>query len=262
MSRYVYMMRPLITLGFLLLCCLLLYAQDEVVAGGDANSQILQILKTMPQGGGYSATARATRDLQSAVQVYGGTLDVRPAAARSTYCSGATYLVFIQAIQRLLPRSQVAGGLAEALAIRGQPDGVGVWGRWNANGPGTACLFNELRLGRNFTSFDEARPGDFMKIFWTDAVGTREHGHSVIYVSQGTVNGVETVRFWSSNKPGGYGYKVVPRSRISHAIFSRLETPSNITGSVRLERKNGYLAGLVTNESSMREALDRSGITH
>ena len=100
-----------------------------------------------------------------------------------------------------------------------------------------------------------------MKIFWTDAVGTREHGHSVIYLSQGSVNGVETVRFWSSNKPGGYGYKDVPRSRISHAIFSRLETPSNITGFVRLERKNGYLASLVTNESSMTEALDKSGIT-
>jgi hypothetical protein len=255
------MIRHLVNFGLLLLCCLPLHAQEDVVAGGDANSQILQILKTMPQGGGYSATAGATRDLQSAVQVYGGTLNVRPAAARSTYCSGATYLVFIQAIQRLIPRSQVGGGLAEALAIRGQPDGVGIWGRWNANGPGTACLFNELRLGHNFTSFDEAKSGDFMKIFWTDAVGTREHGHSVIYVSKGTVNGVEMVRFWSSNKPGGYGYKEVPRSRISHAIFSRLETPSNITGFVRLEHKNGYLASLVSNESSMKEALDRSGIT-
>jgi hypothetical protein len=255
------MMRPLVTLGVLLLLCSALQAQDDVIAGGDANSQILQILNTMPKGGGYSATAGATRDLQSAVQVNGGSLNVRPSAARSTYCSGATYLVFIQAIQRLVPRSQVGAGLAEALAIKGQPDGVGVWGRWNANGPGTACLFYELRLGRNFTSFDEARPGDFMKIFWTDAVGTGEHGHSVIYVSQGSVNGVETVRFWSSNKPGGYGYKDVPRSRISHAIFSRLENPSNITAFMRLDRKNGYLASLVTNESSMREALDWSGIT-
>jgi hypothetical protein len=254
------MMRPLVTLAVLLLCCSL-QAQDDVVAGRNPNSQILQILNIMPKGGGYSATASATRDLQSAVQVYGGSLIVRPAVARSTYCSGATYLVFIQAIQRLMPGSQVGEPLAEALAIKGQPDGVGVWGRWNANGPGTACLFAELRLGRNFVSFDEAEPGDFMKIFWTDAVGTREHGHSVIYLGKEQVNGVEMVRFWSSNKPGGYGTKEVPRSRISHAIFSRLETPSNITGSMGLNRKNGYLASLVTNESSMREALDRSGIT-
>ena len=71
------MMRPLATLGVLLFCCAPLRAQDDVVIGGDANSQILQILKTMPQGGGYSATASATRDLQSAVQVNGGSLYVK-----------------------------------------------------------------------------------------------------------------------------------------------------------------------------------------
>jgi len=151
--------------------------------------------------------------------------------------------------------------LADALAIKGQPDGVGVWGRWNANGPGTACLFRELRLGHNFTSIDEARPGDFMKIFWTDAVGTREHGHSVIYLGRASVNGVETIRFWSSNKPGGYGEKAVPRSRVFHAIFSRLEAPSNIEGAVSLQRRNEYLAGLIARESSIHEALDQSGIT-
>jgi hypothetical protein len=255
------MIRPLVTLGLLLLCCSPLRAQDDAAAVRDPNYLILSLLNTMPRGGGYSATTGATRDLQSAVQVSGGRLYVNPAAARTTYCSGATYLVFIQAIQRLLPESLVGENLAEALAIKGQPDGVGVWGRWNANGPGTACLFRELRLGHNFTSFDEARPGDFMKIFWNDAVGAREHGHSVIYLGRGTVAGAETIRFWSSNKPGGYGVKEVPRSRIFHAIFSRLEAPSNIVFSVSLPAKNGYLASLITKESSIIEALDEAGIT-
>src|ERR1700736_3126973 len=249
-----------VTFGVLLLLCHSpLGAQDHAFWKRDPNSLILSILHAMPQGGGYLATAGATRDLQSAVYVSGGRLFVKPAAARATYCSGATYLVFIQAIQSLLPDSLVRARVAEALAIKGQPDGVGVWGRWNANGPGTACLFHELRLGRNFTSFDEAKPRDFMKIFWTDAVGSREHGHSVIYLGRATTNGVDTVRFWSSNKPAGYGEKAVPRSRISHAIFSRLETPSNIEGSVTLSRKNGYLSGLVSKESSISEALDQSG---
>jgi hypothetical protein len=255
------MIRPLVSLGLLLLYCSPLRAQDHAVTKSDPNNLILSLLNTMPRGGGYSATSGATRDLQSAVHVTGGRLYVKPAAARATYCSGATYLVFIEAIQRLLPESLVGEHLAEALAIRGQSDGVGVWGRWNANGPGTACLFRELRLGHNFTSFDEAMPGDFMKIFWTDAVGTREHGHSVIYLGRWQVNGVETIRFWSSNKPGGYGVKEVLRSRISHAIFSRLEAPSNIEGSLTLPPKNGYLAGLITRESSISEALDQSGIT-
>ena len=256
------MIRPFITVGLLLvLCTASLHALGGAVDPGNPNQLILALIDKMPQGGGYSATSGATRDLQSAVQVTGGRLSVTPTAARATYCSGATYLVFVQAIQRLLPASGVGESLAQALAVTGQPDGVGVWGRWNANGPGTACLFHELRLGRNFTSFDEAKPGDFMKIFWTDAVGMREHGHSVIYLDRKPLNGVEIIQFWSSNKPGGYGVREVPRSRILHAIFSRLETPSNIEDSVALTQKNGYLAGLITEESSIGEALDQSGAT-
>lgn len=255
------MIRPLVALGLLLLNCSPLFAQIDAATKRDPNNLIVSLLNTMPKGGGYSATSGATRDLQSAVQVTGGRLFVKPAAARATYCSGATYLVFIQALQELLPESLVAENVAEALAIKGQPDGVGVWGRWNANGPGTACLFRELRIGHNFTSFDEARPGDFMKIFWTDAVGMREHGHSVIYLGRRAVNGIETIRFWSSNKPGGYGEKAVPRSRIYYAIFSRLDAPSNIESSVTLPRKNGYLAGLIARESSISEALGESGIS-
>ena len=141
------MTRSLGAVFLLLFCCWPLRAQNLGFASGNPNSLILSLLNSMPRGGGYSATSLATRDLQSAVQVRGGKLDVNPFAARATYCSGATYLVFVRAIQSLLPGSQVGERLAEALAVKGQPDGVGVWGRWNANGPGTACLFRELGLG-------------------------------------------------------------------------------------------------------------------
>jgi hypothetical protein len=173
--------------------------------GGKPNSVILSLIPTMPIGGGYSATTAATRDLQVAVQTRGDKIVVDPFAAKSTYCAGATYMIFVRALQTLLPDSVFAGNVAAAFAIRGQPDGVGVWGRWNANGPGTACLFKELGLGRSFTSFEEAQPGDFMKIFWSSAVGAREHGHSVIYLGRAQRNGLEMIRFWSSNQPNGYG---------------------------------------------------------
>ena len=222
------------------------------------NQRVVALLKSMPSGGGYLATNAATRDLQSAIQVRAGKLEVDPQAARSTYCSGATYLVFVQAIRSSLSGNALEGPLANALAIRGQPDGFGVWGRWNANGPGTACLFRELGLGHNFTSFDAARPGDFMKIFWSDTVGSREHGHSVIYLDRYNLDGIEMIRFWSSNKPGGYGEKSVPRSRIAHAIFSRLETPTNIWRAPELPNRNPYLTRLVSGESSISEALNQS----
>ena len=132
----------MIRLGLLLLLLSPAFAQNVPLSGRDPNYVIVSLLKSMPIGGGYLATDAATRELQSAVQVRGGRLQVNPAAARTTYCSGATYLVFVRAIQLMVPESTLAGALAETLAIKGQPDGVGIWGRWNANGPGTACLFN------------------------------------------------------------------------------------------------------------------------
>jgi hypothetical protein len=236
-------------------------AGAEVLGLGapEPNRVILSILPTMPNGGGYSAAGSATRNLQSAAQVRGGKLNIQPAVARPTYCSGATYLVFLRVLEAYSPGSTITGALAETLSIKGQPDGAGVWGRWNANGPGTACLFHELSIGRNFTSFEDARPGDFMKIFWTDPVGRREHGHSVIYLGKETVNGVEMVRFWSSNQPNGYGEKSVPRTKIAHAIFSRLDSPQKINKALLMPGRNSYLAGLLTHDSSISEAADQSG---
>ncbi len=257
-SRTISLIR-LFSVGLLLLFLSPGRAQNISLTSRNPNEVILKLLTVMPVGGGYSATATATRDLQSAVQAKGGMLRVNPSVAQKTYCSGATYLVFVQALQLLLPQPAFGGGLAEALAVNGQPDGVGVWGRWNANGPGTACLFHELGLGHNFTSFEAAKAGDFMKIFWTGAVGMREHGHSVIYLGREQQNGIEMIRFWSSNKPLGYGEKSVPRTRIAYAIFSRLEMPGNIVRFVSLPPRNRYLAGLLATESSISEALGESG---
>jgi hypothetical protein len=226
----------------------------------DANRSILGLLPSMPSGGGSEASTKSLRDLQRATQVRENKLKIKPWAAKTTYSSGATYLVFLQALQSRLPPSAMSGSLAEALTVKGQPDGVGVWGRWNANGPGIACLFYELRLGPNFTSFEDAQAGDFMKVFFVDAVGRRERSLSMIYLGREQRNGVEMVRIWSSMKPFGYGEAVIPRSRISFAIFSRLENPANIARAPSLPLKNSYLASLLTTDSSKEEAMANSGV--
>jgi hypothetical protein len=148
----------------------------------------------------------------------------------------------------------------DKLMIRDQRDGEGIWGRWNANGPGTARLFHELGLGRNFDNFAEARPGDFMKIFWSNRVGRTESGHSVIFLGTENRLGVEYVRFWSSNVPHGYGEKSVPRSKIAYAIFSRLERPSNLTRIQSAPAVDDYLASLLRKRSSFAEATRKCGI--
>src|SRR2546430_6123409 len=184
----------------------------------------------MPTGGKYSTSRVATIRLQSAAHFESGKFFVLPNAASPSYCSGATYLVFMKTIEALRARGELHLNYdtLDQLMIRNQCDGEGIWGRWNANGPGTARLFFELGLGRNFDDFAEAEPGDFMKIFWSKSVGKTESGHSVVFLGTETRADGEYVRFWSSNVPFGYGEKTVPRTKIAYAIFSRLEKPAHL----------------------------------
>ena len=148
-----------------------------------------------------------------------------------------------------------------ALLINGQRDGEGVWGRWNANGPGTARLFYEMNLGPNFNNLSLARAGDFMKIFWSSAVGRREHGHSVIFLDTEKVNGVDSLRFWSSNIGVGYSEKVVPLAKVGGMVFSRLINPQNLARAATLSPViDPYLASLLTKDSSLPEVHSKCGM--
>jgi hypothetical protein len=258
----------LIDLPVRLLCLTILFAfatpgdSWAQLAPSPLNDVILQQIREMPIGGKYSASRTATIRLQSAAHFESGKFFVLPDAASPSYCSGATYLVFMKTIAALRERGdlQLNYETLDQLMIRGQPDGAGIWGRWNANGPGTARLFYELGLGRNFDDFEEARPGDFMKIFWSPEVGREEHGHSVIYLGMEKRAGLDYVRFWSSNIPFGYGERSVPRTKIVHAIFSRLYAPSNLARIEETPTVDRYLASLERVRSSYAEAKAKCGM--
>src|SRR2546421_3839486 len=231
-------------------------------SAADLNSLVLEQMRKMPSGGKYSVSHFAKIKLQSAAHFESGKFFVIPTKPYVSFCSGATYLVFIKTIEELRDRGQLQLDFAtlNQLIIRDQHDGEGVWGRWNANGPGTARLFYELGLGRNFTDFAQAQPGDFMKIFWNNNVGQRESGHSVIFLGTTTHADGEYVRYWSSNIGMGYGEKEVPRAKIANAIFSRLEIPANLTRINNAPATDSYLASLLRKQSSFAEARQKCGI--
>jgi len=237
-------------------------AAKAQIAPGRYNDLILEQVRQMPSGGKYSASRVATIRLQSAAHFESGKFFVLPDAASPSYCSGATYLVFMKTIEALRARGtlRLDYPTLESLMIRGQRDGEGVWGRWNANGPGTARLFYEMDLGQNFDDFAQAEPGDFMKIFWSPEVGRAEHGHSVIYLGTERRDGMDYVRFWSSNIPSGYGERSVPRTKIVHAIFSRLDSPANLGRSSSVPAVDKYLASLIGTRSSYQEAKSKCGM--
>lgn len=182
---------------------------------------------------------------------------VRPSVAQPSYCSGATYLVFLKAILPELDGIQTREtrmALAERLTIHNQSDGVGIWGRWNSNGPCMAKFFSDTQLGHSFRDYNLARPGDFLKLWWKAPVGRDEAGHSVVFLGFGvTPEGESGLHIWSSNKPLGYGKKVVPLSKISSAMFSRCDRPENIQNVLRLPEKDVFLADMLKRNATKAE---------
>jgi len=230
--------------SFLLAQTLSLFAEDSF------NKSVLAMIEQMPQGGGYAATKIATQNLSASLTTgLEGSLEVHAFTAQPSYCSGATYLVFVKAILPELDKITnltLRFQLVEQMKVRGQVDGVGVWGRWNSNGPCMAKFFKDTNLGYSFCDYQDACPGDFLKIWWRDSVGKDEAGHSVIFLGFSTTDsGEEGIEIWSSNKPLGYGRKVVPYTKIIRHLFSRCHQPENITKILDLPEKDTLLADML-----------------
>jgi hypothetical protein len=227
---------------------------DSKLNPPEPNRAVLQVIRGVSDGGGYSVSSSAFSALRGAVRSKVGSDGEWVAdPARPSFCSGATYVVFLQALQRLVPEKVRGEPMVRALMVQGQPDGTGVWGRWNANGPGTAVLFLDAGLGMNFEQLQKAEPGDFLKIFWNDGVGANERGHSVVYLGRRGNGGGEEIQFWSSNQPSGYGSKWVSLSRVRRLLFSRLERPENIRRILEIPVKDPYLGRLSSGNSDWAE---------
>ncbi len=244
----------------------------------------------MPGGGTYAAYRKerpkherfndlyqTVDDLSKALGVGpGGRLKVKPEKAKNySFCSSATYLLFSKVIGDLQKQgvvtkskalsSEISGVGKTDDVIHGRLDGIGIFGHWNADGPGTAVLFRKLDLGTNFSSYEKARPGDFLKIFWNDKIGKGERGHLVVYLGVSTDG--KSIRVWSSqtkNDDGssGYGTMWVEKSRIKRALFSRLEHPENLAKWLQFsnaEKKSDYLIRIRQTGSDAAEMKSVTG---
>jgi hypothetical protein len=257
-------LRAFVAVGSAVLCVASCAAQG---ISTPFNQRVLEAISRIPEGGNYAVSRAASDALSQAIEIRDGDLKVNPRRAVPSYCSGATYLVFLMALEpelRVLSRQEIGNATLQSLRVSGQPDGVGVWGRWNANGPGTAKLFHDTGMGRSFWDFEATPlPGDFLKLWWKEAIGRDEFGHSVIF-REYTISpeGEKGILVWSSNKPDGYGNKFVPFHRIRHALFSRCEDPQKISHILQLENRDSFLAGMLRRNYPLAEvkALLRSPV--
>lgn len=177
---------------------------------------ILKAVGSFPERGGYYTGGKPNavfskttmQGLHDAYRMGPGDArpDFDPMQAQPSFCSSATYAVLIKAlllwdVKGVIKREAWVNmkpyvGIKDQLNPDGigQDDGVGFWGRANANGPGLGVLVAELKAGVNFTAYrgamsernkewpgevymsdslwcaqdvwQMARPGDLMKIFW------------------------------------------------------------------------------------------------
>ena len=239
--------------------------------------------------------------------------------AQPSFCSSATYCALVKALllwdkdHKISREAWLAMkpfvGIVDNMNPNGyyQSDGEGFWGRMNGNGPAVAVTIHELKAGFNFTAFrgakteackeeaneryltddewrnhpiwQQAKPGDFMKIFWNRdddsgaiigdngmKVDLQEHGHSVIFMG---IDNEGYVTYWSSNGPGenpaemGYSIGRCDKTRIQRVVFSRILYPEKFDNVKKMPPKhtNQYIYDLNGKKhSTTRELKKHTGI--
>lgn len=192
-----------------------------------------QVQATAPDGGGYftGITAQPPESpVGYALSLFGKPLLEPPRP--TSYCSGATYSVLIESLNRILQSSadSLPAGHYEALRMQEpdggrREDGVKFWGKWNDDGFGNHfALVQYAGMGREIAP-PGARPGDFMNISWKHG-----GGHSTVFLGW-AVNelGEKSVAYWSSQtRTNGFGDEVVDLARISAVKIVRLVRPERV----------------------------------
>ena len=155
---------------------------------------VLDIIKGLPKGGGYSRGSSFQLPTVTAHNIGGDRWEMRVYDGFPSHCTSATYAVFAR-LAAVLQNNGSINLTAEQIpaleAKKRMPDGTtlvdgqGPFQIFNANGAGVAAFLKHTGTGMSFRD-DKllyARPGDFLKLFWNENVGASEQGHQVIYLA-------------------------------------------------------------------------------
>ena len=242
-------------------------APHAMCGGVDYNRMILDIIRDLPDGGGYSLGSDLELPTITAHNIGGGHWQMRVYDGHPSHCTSATYTVFAHLAARLQDAGRIELTSEQILSLvamrslpdgRSRSDGQGPFWIFNSNGAGVAALLKHTGTGFSFRD-DKllyARPGDFLKLFWNENVGSSESGHQVIYTGNRKLEGRDMVCFWSSQRQrkkkrngrteplyfpasatgkvhNGYGQVCRPREDIKAMIFSRLTCMEHLGDGLR-----------------------------
>lgn len=149
----------------------------------------------------------------------------------TSYCSGASYAAFIEALNLWMPPDRtLSPDRLEAMRMQEpdggrREDGVKFWGHWNADGFGNHfALVQYSRMGERIKP-EKALPGDFINISWKTGIG-----HSTVFLGWCLdKEGRKAVRFWSSQKStNGLGDQVSALDTIRSVCIVRVSRPLRV----------------------------------
>src|SRR5262245_54930458 len=78
---------------------------------GDLNSLVLKASAEMPAGGSYATNTAAAQGLIDAVRIDPG-FEIDASEAKPSFCTTATYLVFLKALQKARESGQLSAPMA------------------------------------------------------------------------------------------------------------------------------------------------------
>ncbi len=231
----------------------------------DYNAMILDIIKRLPTGGGYSLGDVELPTI-TAHNIGGGHWEMRVYDGQPSHCTGATYALFAHLVAELQNDGAIRlspGELASLAVLKTMPDGTaredgeGPFAIFNSNGAGVAALLKHTGTGFSFRDdkLVYARAGDFVKLFWNDNVGAGERGHQAVYTGHRAIDGRDMVCFWSSQRQNrkrrgghtealyfpasaiakvhdGYGEVCRPRGDIKAMVFSRVTCMAHLSAGL------------------------------
>lgn len=208
-----------------------LLADDTVGYNAYVLQAIDKVQASAPEGGGYFTGIKAVpaeSPIGYALQLLGAPLLTPPRT--TSYCSGSSYTVLIEALNTMYPNRQLDARRLELMRMQ-EPDGgrredrVKAWGWWNADGYGSQfCLVQYLGLGEEVEP-RQALPGDFVNISWKSGLG-----HSVVFLgySRNDQEELEVSFFSSQAGTKGLADHTVSADTIADVKFVRLTHPERL----------------------------------
>lgn len=170
------------------------------------SQRVLDFIKTIPLGGGYTWDVKVPTSGCPKSIIYKDEVILQKDSA--TYCCGLTFYTWFELYGQYID-----------IAVSEMKKVQQLWYCARGNRPGCQDALHAVGQGSHVNESD-AESGDYLQ-FWR----TSGSGHSVVYISHDH----ETLHYWSTQpKTNGVGYRSEPLAKMEELYFVRPLEPQTV----------------------------------